>query len=250
MGDLGDLPTPVQTWFTDATSFEEFPDPWGKSVSHYLKHWHNRPNLERRTIVIRWLEAPDSRVSEKDLQSYLEAFFQLPVRIEVASEFKLPPEIQGKLSSDKIRESLRDSLPKDAFCVIGLLSHDLYSEDNGPGHLLFGEGHYYDRTAVASLARLQTTDQRLFKHRIFKLLAHELVHTFSVEHCGYFRCLMNSSGSIKESDARPIFLCPVCLRKQQSVLGFDPGRRYRQLLQSLKPSLSKDTRWLKRRLGS
>ena len=248
VGDLSDLPASARVWFTDATSFGAMSDPWGKTVSHYLQHWHNRPKGERKTIVVRWLEEPDSKVSQEELKRYLEAFFQLPVRVEVSVDFRLPRKIQGKFSADKIRRRLRDSIPDDAFTVIGLLNKDIYSEDNGPRHLLFGEGHYYDRTAVASVARLQTEDRRLFKHRLFKLLAHELVHTFSVEHCGYFQCLMNPSGSMRASDARPIFLCPVCLRKQQVVLKFDPKRRYEQLLEALKPSLAKDARWLRQRL--
>jgi hypothetical protein len=35
----------------------------------------------------------------------------------------------------------------------------------------------------------------------------------SLEHCIFFRCIMNGSNHLDESDARPMFFCPVCLRK-------------------------------------
>lgn len=247
LGDLSEVPAEQRLWFSKAPPFEVNPKPWGKSVAHYLSHWHNRPEEGRRVIVVRWLEAPDPRVPSEQIRRYLEAFFQLPVRLETDPEFVLPAENAYKHSADKIRASLRESLPEDAFCVIGLLRQDIYSEDNGPNHLLFGEGHYYDRTAVASVARLDTEEQALFTHRVFKLLTHELVHTFSVEHCGYFSCLMNPSGSLEGSDRRPLFLCPVCLRKQHAVLQFDPKKRYGSLWKALGSSLKSDRRWLENR---
>jgi archaemetzincin len=34
-----------------------------------------------------------------------------------------------------------------------------------------------------------------------------------MHHCTAFRCLMNGSNHQQERDARPLHLCPVCLRK-------------------------------------
>jgi archaemetzincin len=34
-----------------------------------------------------------------------------------------------------------------------------------------------------------------------------------MHHCIAFRCLMNGSNHQEERDARPLYLCPVCLRK-------------------------------------
>lgn len=41
---------------------------------------------------------------------------------------------------------------------------------------------------------------------------------------------MNGSNHLQESDARPLSLCPVCLRKLQFSIGFDVVDRYRMLL--------------------
>ncbi len=53
---------------------------------------------------------------------------------------------------------------------------------------------------------------------------------FNMDHCVYFHCLMNGSNHLQESDARPMHLCPVCLRKLHHSVGFDPVERYRNLL--------------------
>jgi archaemetzincin len=53
---------------------------------------------------------------------------------------------------------------------------------------------------------------------------------FSLAHCIYFRCVMNGSNHLQESDARPQFLCPVCLHKLHSSIGFDVVLRYERML--------------------
>jgi archaemetzincin len=42
---------------------------------------------------------------------------------------------------------------------------------------------------------------------------------------------MNGSNHLQESDSRPLSLCPVCLRKLQSNIGFDVVVRYHRLQQ-------------------
>jgi len=54
---------------------------------------------------------------------------------------------------------------------------------------------------------------------------------FSLAHCIYFRCVMNGSNHLRESDSRPLALCPVCLHKLQYSIGFDVSERYRRLLE-------------------
>ena len=50
-----------------------------------------------------------------------------------------------------------------------------------------------------------------------------------IAHCIYFRCLMNGSSSLAESDRRPLHLCPIDLRKLQWLIGFDFAERYGRL---------------------
>ena len=72
--------------------------------------------------------------------------------------------------------------------------------------------------------------QELLLRRSIKVLAHETAHMFSLAHCIYFKCVMNGSNHLQESDSRPLSLCPVCLHKLQHSIGFDVALRYRRLL--------------------
>ena len=247
LGDTSRLLQSEKIFFEDASSFRERQRGWGNSVRSYLRRWHNEPDRERSVLVIRWLGQKDRRI--QGLKAYLEAFFQLPVRIQVVSDRTLPAPRSGKYSAEVLQYRNLEDLPSDAFSVLTLTDLDLFSEDSGPRGLLFGQGHYVNRTAVASSYRMKTRDFALYHHRMFKLVTHELVHTFALEHCGYFDCLMNSSGSIEGSDRRPLFLCPVCLRKLHEVVGFDPEKRYRDLLKASDQLLAGDKNWLRDRLS-
>jgi archaemetzincin len=73
---------------------------------------------------------------------------------------------------------------------------------------------------------------------------------FSLTHCIFFRCVLNGSNHLKESDSRPLSLCPVCLRKLQFSIGFDVVGRYRQLFDFYhKVAFEAEARWVATRLG-
>ena len=61
------------------------------------------------------------------------------------------------------------------------------------------------------------------------LMCHEISHMFGLSHCVYYWCLMNGSNNFKENDAKPLHLCPVCLRKLHFACKFDVLRRYEEL---------------------
>jgi archaemetzincin len=72
---------------------------------------------------------------------------------------------------------------------------------------------------------------------------------FGLQHCIYFRCLLNGSNHLGESDDRPPHLCPVCLRKLQHAVGFDIPARYEQLRTfSQQAGFEDEGAWLTRRL--
>src|SRR5207248_11143050 len=123
---------------------------------------------------------------------------------------------------------------------------------------VFGEASLKDRVGVYSFARY---DPRFFGEdasdraalvlrRSCRVLAHETCHMFGIAHCIYFHCLMNGSNHMAESDARPMHLCPVDLRKLQASIGFDVVVRYRRLLDfHLNAVFRDEAAWLTRRIA-
>ncbi len=60
---------------------------------------------------------------------------------------------------------------------------------------------------------------------------------------------MNGSDHLGESDASPLHLCPVCLRKLQSSAGFDVADRYRKIRDFFtKAALPEEAAWFDARL--
>lgn len=87
--------------------------------------------------------------------------------------------------------------------------------------------------------------------RASKLLLHELMHIFGIDHCIFHECIMKGTGHLVEDFAAPFQLCPVCLRKMQWRLGFNVLGRYRKLLQiSHSYGWSKEASWYERRVNT
>ena len=87
--------------------------------------------------------------------------------------------------------------------------------------------------------------------RACKLLVHEMMHIYGIDHCIYHECIMKGTGHLVEDFSAPIHLCPIDLRKMQFRLGFDVAGRYRALfLFYTKHGWKKEAAWTKRMLES
>jgi len=53
---------------------------------------------------------------------------------------------------------------------------------------------------------------------------------FGITHCTHYECTMNGFNSYEEQRVMNRYPCPVCLRKLQSVIGFDVRKRFERLL--------------------
>lgn len=229
---------------------EPQPDDWlanhpesGQAFEEFVAFGPNKPAGERRTIHIQPLGTfDDSSPPLGLLEEFATAFFSLPVNvhplmsIERALVTSRPNPMTGQqqLLAPDILELLKRSMPDDAFCVIGITMTDLYPEPSW--NFVFGQASLRERTGVYSFARYlppfaEGADPRLVVRRSCKVLAHETSHMFGIQHCIFFRCLMNGSNHIAESDARPLHLCPIDLRKLQWSVGFDVPERYVRLLE-------------------
>jgi archaemetzincin len=110
---------------------------------------------------------------------------------------------------------------------------------------VFGEARLRGGIGVWSFARLGSSDPAQRTRRCFKLVAHEIGHTFGMEHCIRFECNMNGSNSRNELDRQPLHLCPLCLKKLRWNRGFKHAKRCGELLDFYRRSkLDEETRWV------
>jgi archaemetzincin len=70
----------------------------------------------------------------------------------------------------------------------------------------------------------------LWLGRVCRTAAHELGHCFGIDHCVYYACSMQGTGSLREDARQPPFLCPVDLAKLSYATGATAVQRYRALL--------------------
>jgi archaemetzincin len=178
---------------------------------------------------------------------FIHAFFQMPVRFLEGPESLLldskripakarrhhpttqDPQILTRYILDEV---LKPLFPEDAFCLIAFTTEDLWP---GPGwNFVFGEASLDDRVGIWSMYRngdpaKSSEDFQLCLKRTVKTGTHEIAHLFGIHHCIFFECAMNGSNHRRESDLRPVWLCPVCLRKLAWGSTFDPQEWFRHL---------------------
>jgi archaemetzincin len=217
----------------------------GQTFDEFLRTRIHRPDGVRNKIYLQplGLFQGDRSPSLRTLKSYAAAYFAMDVEA-------LPPiNLTGLHLTTRINPFTRNTqiltrdimallekgLAGDAFCLLGITMEDLYPDPSW--NFVFGQASLRDRVGVFSFARYDPAfygereehHERLLLRRSCKVLAHEIGHMFSMQHCIFFECAMNGSNHLRESDERPMALCPVCLRKLQSSIGFDLVDRYRRL---------------------
>mmetsp|Transcript_17519 Transcript_17519/g.51239 ORF Transcript_17519/g.51239 Transcript_17519/m.51239 type:complete len:532 (-) Transcript_17519:94-1689(-) len=102
----------------------------------------------------------------------------------------------------------------------------------------------------ASASTIETQRSKAMLRRAGKLLVHELMHLFGIDHCVFRQCIMRGTGHLVEDFAAPFELCPVDLRKMQWRLSFDVVGRYRALRDFYADHGLKDEQlWMERRLS-
>ena len=127
-------------------------------------------------------------------------------------------------------------------------------------NFVFGQASLYERVGVFSFIRYDPafygekkgkTYRDMLLRRSCKVLIHETAHMFRMEHCIYYRCVLNGSNHLGESDARPLMFCPVCLRKLQLSIGFGILYRYQKLQDFFRNAgFTDEERWVEKRIRS
>ena len=276
IGSMRNVPRDLRSAFDPADHFDPIPDPgpsdwlsqhqeFGQTFAQFQQGYPNRPDQKRNRLYFQPLgDFPkESSPSLETLSAFAEAFFQLPVEIlptEQVDASAIKSRDRGgqprQLLSTDVLRWLETRLPDDAYCLLAITMEDLYPKESW--NFVFGQASLKNRTGVYSFVRYSPefngqkasdTVSPLFLMRSCKVLAHETGHMFGIKHCVHFHCLMNGSNHLAESDAHPIHLCPVCLRKLQSSAKFDVRARYKSLLTvSETADWIEESAWLKKRM--
>jgi archaemetzincin len=276
IGSTNDLPDSLQRALS-IDDFEPIPSPrpgdWlaehyesGQTFDEFILSDRNIPDEFQKVIYLQPVGQfrQDQSPSLELLRKYAAAYFLLKVEILPAADLRRlnlttrsnPYSQNRQLLTGDILRHLKGNLPGNAFCVLAVTMEDLYPDRRW--NFVFGQASLSDRVGVFSFARYDPVFygesrggqyHQLLLRRSAKVLVHETAHMFSLAHCIYFRCVMNGSNHLQESDSRPLSLCPVCLRKLQSSILFDVVARYHLLRQFCSNVGFVDERdWVTRRL--
>jgi len=244
----------------------EHPEP-PQSFGDYVRSGPNRPRKVRRWIVLQPLGTmtPEMRDRMETLRAFLAAYYALPARTEgwipLANVKSRESDLYGRafrqyLTGDILRNMLLPRVKAGTFAMLGVTMDDLYPEESW--NYVFGQAWLAHRVGVFSLVRFypefwgdERTEaaERLGRKRSLQTLVHEVGHMFGVHHCQTYMCVMNGCNSLRESDARPIHLCPECLRKFRWNIGFDLAARYKALQAFYEEhGLADEAAWVQKRL--
>ncbi|HUT22911.1 MAG TPA: archaemetzincin, partial [Sumerlaeia bacterium] len=278
IGSLEGVPQVLRKALDPTHDFEPIPAPrsgdWlavhpesGQTFDEYARSRPNRPDAARNKIYLQPLGA--FPLSEADflrqLERFASAYFGLAVQVLPSLDLgghaiktrRNPFTRNRQILTGDVLTLLKRKLPGDAYCILAITMEDLYPEPSW--NFVFGQASPRDRVGVYSFARYDPefygqergpNYHEILLRRSCRVLAHETGHMFGIAHCIHFKCVMNGSNHLAESDSRPLHLCPVDLRKLQHNVGFDVADRYARLRQFYADAgLAPEAQWIANRLG-
>jgi len=280
IGSTKELPEPLKKALEPGPGFEPIhvpkPGDWlaehretGQSFDDFVRSRPNRPDRNRSKIYLSAVgglgDFPKGQIPLlESLKEYATANFAMQVEVLpglALNEHRITTRINRftqnrQILTQDVLTILKKNVPADAFCVLAITMEDLYPDPSW--NFVFGQASLRERVGVYSFARYDPVFygqrrgkdyEKLLLWRSCKVLAHETGHMFGLTHCVYFQCALNGSNHLNESDARPMHLCPVCLRKLQYSIRFDVISRYGNLFHFYKKvGFNKETQWVADRL--
>lgn len=261
-------------WFINSTNYYEYlpmplEDEWlnynkenGQTFKNYMrlikksKSLHSLKIKSKIVLIpIRMDESIFSKYLLNALKEFLEIYFDLIVLVEdglnLSNKFKL--DTNDSIDAINTLSILKTFKEKNSFSTVAITTCDLTHNES----FVFGLSDQELQVCVVSLFRyvldLKTNDGRVNDMDLLKktcsVICHEIAHTFGLEHCIYYRCIMNGSNTIEEDDKLPIYLCPICFRKLHFLLNFDIEKRYLNLFKYCeKYEFKSESNWYQKRL--
>jgi archaemetzincin len=176
--------------------------PAGAAPSIALQPLGDVPSEELDAVAARIGEAyPGSQV------------VRLPKHDLPASAWYAP---RSRYRAEKLLMTLGVWKPAGVHKIIGVTSKDI-STTKGPypDWGIFGYGNIAGPACVVSDFRLKkNTDASGLRRRLSWVVAHELGHTFGLEHCPSRGCLMeDAAGQVATVDRSSGVFCPVCRKR-------------------------------------
>ncbi|CAF1477458.1 unnamed protein product [Adineta steineri] len=154
--------------------------------------------------------------------------------------------------------------PERKFLYLAVTMADIYPKEEWS--FLYGQANIMEGLGVYAFARLDSlfpmdpqqsnhipitiADRTLILRRSLKILRHEILHLYSLDHCIYYSCLMNGVNTRTELDQHPLHICPVCLHKFYSILRFVIYEMYNKFANLCEHNDLEDERiWYRKRLA-
>jgi archaemetzincin len=125
---------------------------------------------------------------------------------------------RGQYHSTAVLRRLLEVAPEGNGRVLGVTALDLFVPIFT---FVFGEAQIDGHCAVVSWYRLEEEhyglppDERKLRERLAKEAVHELGHTFGLQHCDDWRCVMASTHSVERLDLKEAAFCEGCGRAVQ-----------------------------------
>ncbi len=269
VGDLNQLRAAEKAAFTDDASGDyepktkpeasdwlaQHPEP-GQTYESFLAERPQLPNERRNVIYIMPIGdfpdklTPDLQVLLEYCKAYYHPMEVIMKPITPSDKVKATSRINGGVKqwlAGDILKWMQPELNDDAYAMIAVTMTDLYPDPEW--NFVFGMASLRNRVGVFSFLRYTDVDATKVLRRAAKVLTHETGHMFGIRHCIFYQCNMNGVNHLKEMDATPMHLCPVCLRKLHHAVKFDPHERYQKLHEFyVKHKLDPEAEWVKTRM--
>jgi len=158
-----------------------------------------------------------------------------------------------ELNAGDLLKMLFNFKTKSTLTVLGLTAYNIFNPDL-PDDVIMGYS-CGNGTSIVSLTECFDNKLKDINYRnknaffeMVKTSLHELSHTFDIDHCVEFHCIMNSQ-YIKQSYKNPIYFCPICLSKLYLGLNLDLEKRFNDLyLFYVNNGMKESAEWVKNRI--